>query len=812
MRTKLKNSPLFLFGVVGAALFGIASSNALALTVANGNFSDLTGLIDQGDGWYQGVPAGWTSTATNPGYAVITSPPNNPTPVANLNTLSTLRQNIGTSSVASVVTLTFDIGNFSGGTAVVSITDGASVTYGSGNFTAGNGQTLVATTSAGGPIYVEFSGSASVWVDNVSVSSVPSEIPPLALTNGNFADVSSNTVTGNGWYGGVPAGWSTEAPVSDYSVIESGGIFYANLNTLSQINGETFTPLRQSLGTVATISDVTISFRAASLTPNAAFRVASGIFNAVNDTELARLVTPASINGSATLTYSAQGVPAGTELYVGFLALGGTSPGITDITISITAAAKSISIQPGSTLVIDPATPVSTDVNLVFAAGSRVKVAAASAPTASSVNLLSTTGSMSGAPVLDPALGEYTLTHTGNRLRLLQGLEVLNGNFQDTSGLVATPSAPGWYDGVPAGWSGNSSTYNVINWDSGNFGASLQTLGPAGGVYFHQMVGRVDAAGKVKLNFGILGLSGTYGMGAAIYEATPGGSLATTWSALATGTYDEAAGSAQVLETATDIAAGTPIAIAFWSWAGSPGIDNVALSITYANRPPTNVSLSGASISENNLVGDVVGTLSTTDLDSGDTHTYSFVSGDGDTDNASFEIDGSTLKANVVFDYETQASYSIRVRSTDAGSLFTEKTFTITVTDVAEQTPQQAYLESFGLSGDDLLGTADPDGDGMDNDAEFAFGTNPVSGASRAVTLTSGTGEIILTYLQRKTGVTYTVKSLSDLTTPFDSGTPVTPYPSANQESLPSDDYERYEAKLTTDSSRGFLQVKAVAP
>jgi len=811
MSTKLKNRPLFLFGVVCAALFGIASSNALALTVANGNFSDLTGLIDQGGGWYNGVPTGWTSTINNPAYAVTASGYGNPAPAANLNTISPLRQNMGTSSVASVVTLTFDIGNFSGGTAVVRITDGASVTYGSGNFTAGNGQTLVATTSAGGPIYVEFSGSASVWVDNVSVSSVPSEIPPLALTNGNFSDVSSNTVTGNGWYGGVPAGWTSAAPASDYTVIESGGIYYANLNTLSQTNGATFTPLRQSLGTVGTISDVTISFKAASLTPNAAFRVASGIFSA-DDTELARLVTPASINGSATLTYSAQGVPAGTQLYVGFLALGGTSPGITDVTVSITAAAKSISIQPGSTLVIDPATPVSTDVNLVFAAGSRVKVAAASAPTASSVNLLFTTGSMSGAPVLDPALGGYTLTSTGKRLRLLKGLDVLNGNFQDTSGLVATPSAPGWYDGVPAGWSGNSSTYNVIDWDSGNFGASLQTLGPAGGVYFHQMVGRVDAAGKVKLNFGILGLSGTYGMGAAIYEATPGGSLATTWSALATGTYDEAAGSAQVLETATDIAAGTPIAIAFWSWAGSPGIDNVALSITYANRPPTDVSLSGASISENNLVGDLVGTLSTTDSDSGDTHTYSFVSGDGDTDNASFEIEGSTLKAKVIFDYEGKPICSIRVRSTDAGGLTFEKTFTVTVTDVSEQTPQQAYLESFGLSGDDLLGTADPDGDGMDNDAEFAFGTNPVSGASRAVTLTSGTGEIILTYLQRKTGVTYTVKSLSDLTTPFESGAPVTPYPSANQESLPSDDYERYEAKLTTDSSRGFLQVKAVAP
>ena len=231
MRTKLKTSPLFLFGVVGAALFGIASSNALALTVANGDFSDLTGLTDQENTWYQGVPTGWTSTINNPAYAVTASGYGNPAPAANLNTLSPLRQNMGTSSVASVVTLTFDVGNFSGGTAVVRITDGASVTYGSGNFTAGNGQTLVATTSAGGPIYVEFSGSASVWVDNVSVSSVASEVPPLGLTNGNFSDANSMTVTGNGWYGGVPAGWSTEAPVSDYSVIESGGIFYANLNT-----------------------------------------------------------------------------------------------------------------------------------------------------------------------------------------------------------------------------------------------------------------------------------------------------------------------------------------------------------------------------------------------------------------------------------------------------------------------------------------------------------------------------------------------------------------------------------------------------
>ena len=136
----------------------------------------------------------------------------------------------------------------------------------------------------------------------------------------------------------------------------------------------------------------------------------------------------------------------------------------------------------------------------------------------------------------------------------------------------------------------------------------------------------------------------------------------------------------------------------------------------------------------------------------------------------------------------------------------------VVVQGTPSQTAQETYLASFGLSGANLLGTADPDGDGMDNNSEFAFGTSPISGASRATTLTSGTGEIILTYLQRKTGVTYTVKSLPNLTTPFNSGTPVTPSLSSNQGSLPSADYERYEAKLRTDSPRGFLQVKAVAP
>lgn len=108
---------------------------------------------------------------------------------------------------------------------------------------------------------------------------------------------------------------------------------------------------------------------------------------------------------------------------------------------------------------------------------------------------------------------------------------------------------------------------------------------------------------------------------------------------------------------------------------------------TAANQAPTDIALSGASVAENQAVATTVGTLSTNDPDLGDNHTYTLASGTGDTDNASFQVDGNTLKTNAVFDFETKPSYSIRVRTTDLGNATFEKQFTITITDVVENLP-----------------------------------------------------------------------------------------------------------------------------
>jgi hypothetical protein len=98
------------------------------------------------------------------------------------------------------------------------------------------------------------------------------------------------------------------------------------------------------------------------------------------------------------------------------------------------------------------------------------------------------------------------------------------------------------------------------------------------------------------------------------------------------------------------------------------------------NQSPTDILLSNSMLQENQPINTVVSTLSTSDPNVGDTFTYSLVRGDGDTGNASFNISGNQLRSSAVFDYETQNSYSIRIRTTDQGSLFFEKAFIITIT------------------------------------------------------------------------------------------------------------------------------------
>ncbi|MFM6954064.1 MAG: gliding motility-associated C-terminal domain-containing protein [Sphingobacteriaceae bacterium] len=112
---------------------------------------------------------------------------------------------------------------------------------------------------------------------------------------------------------------------------------------------------------------------------------------------------------------------------------------------------------------------------------------------------------------------------------------------------------------------------------------------------------------------------------------------------------------------------------------GNITTQTLTVTVSNVNETPTDITLSQNSIYDANAIAAVIGNLSTTDPDMGDTHSYTLVSGAGSGDNSSFSISNNQLKAGVVFNYNSRNSYSVRIRTTDAGGLSYEEIFTVSI-------------------------------------------------------------------------------------------------------------------------------------
>ncbi len=143
--------------------------------------------------------------------------------------------------------------------------------------------------------------------------------------------------------------------------------------------------------------------------------------------------------------------------------------------------------------------------------------------------------------------------------------------------------------------------------------------------------------------------------------------------------------------------------------------ENFTVNVTNANEAPTDIDLSNNSVAENQPGGTTVGTLSTTDPDAGDTHTYSLACTVSGADDASFQVSGSDLQTNAVFDYETKISYAICLRADDGNGETFDENFTINVTD-ANDAPTDIDLSNNSVAENQpsgttvsTLSTTDPD-------------------------------------------------------------------------------------------------------
>ena len=153
---------------------------------------------------------------------------------------------------------------------------------------------------------------------------------------------------------------------------------------------------------------------------------------------------------------------------------------------------------------------------------------------------------------------------------------------------------------------------------------------------------------------------------------------------------------------------------------GESTSEDFTIPVADVNEGPTDIELSGTTVSENDT-GATVGTLSSTDPDAGDTATYSLA------EDASglFEIVGNELKLKdgASLDYETQDTYDVSVEVTDSGGASYTETMTVNVSDAAD-----ANLILGTESGDWLYGgsTADEIIGAGGNDVLLGYGGDDI--------------------------------------------------------------------------------------
>ncbi|MFT7148380.1 MAG: hypothetical protein ACI82Q_000228, partial [Nonlabens sp.] len=129
-----------------------------------------------------------------------------------------------------------------------------------------------------------------------------------------------------------------------------------------------------------------------------------------------------------------------------------------------------------------------------------------------------------------------------------------------------------------------------------------------------------------------------------------------------------------------------------------------SVSVNNVNEAPTDISSSSLTIAENSGALAEVGSLSTVDPDAGDTFTLSFVTGTGSDDNSSFEISSGKLLAKSDFDFETKSSFSVRIKTEDAGGLSFEEVLAISVSNVNEA-PTDILINTNAIDENQAIGT-----------------------------------------------------------------------------------------------------------
>lgn len=156
-----------------------------------------------------------------------------------------------------------------------------------------------------------------------------------------------------------------------------------------------------------------------------------------------------------------------------------------------------------------------------------------------------------------------------------------------------------------------------------------------------------------------------------------------------------------------------------------------------SNQAPTAIALDNASVDEN-ATGAVIGTLTVTDPDAGDTHSFTV-------NDSRFEVVAGQLKlkSGQALDYEAASTVSVIVTATDTGALSVNATFNVLVTDVDEGAPPPVTTITGTSAAETLVGTVSGPEEiyGLaGGDSIFGDGDGGLSAAGSHDTLDGGDG------------------------------------------------------------------------
>jgi len=163
------------------------------------------------------------------------------------------------------------------------------------------------------------------------ISRAAAEENPLIVTNGDFSDLTGLQERANGWYAGVPAGWSapeSSEGTTNYSVRSEAGNFVANVSALSQTQ-PAFAAFEQEVGQLPVPGEVKVTFELREPWHDPDFVMGAAIYDCLSSIPLAF----GDFTNSGSHTLVASNVSAGTRIKLGFWGARGF-PALDDVVVT----------------------------------------------------------------------------------------------------------------------------------------------------------------------------------------------------------------------------------------------------------------------------------------------------------------------------------------------------------------------------------------------------------------------------------------------------------------------------------------------